>query len=60
MSSPKLKLIKGAHSGDVARVKTLLLRKETVVDEEDELGLTPLIWAAHQGHLEVFIALSSL
>jgi len=53
MTSRPLKVIKGAKEGDLERVTSLLLRKETVVDEEDELGLTPLIWASHEGHLEV-------
>jgi len=50
----KLELVKAAKEGSLEAVKNVLKGKR-VVDEEDKLGLTPLIWASFEGHEQVRI-----
>jgi ankyrin repeat protein len=49
-------LIQAATNGDLVRVG-MLLERGTEVDAKDEHGLTPLMWSARRGHVEVARAL---
>jgi len=44
-------LLKAVRAGDVKRVK-LLLKRGADVDEPDEGGWTPLLYAVWEGHLD--------
>lgn len=50
-------LIDAACSGDIKKVEMLIHKKGSSIDIVDELGLTPLIWSAFHGHLDILTLL---
>ena len=54
---PEEALRKAAEAGDAATVHKLIAGRPALLDEKDKHGRTALIWAAHNGHLQIAEAL---
>lgn len=51
--APAPEIIQMVSAGDVSAVKSLLLKGEARVGEEDGSGMTPLHHAAYKGNVEL-------
>lgn len=56
-SAAGVALMSAVRSNNLTAVKTLLLAPGVFLEEEDEQGFTPLLWAGRQGYLEITTAL---
>lgn len=50
---PEDALTQAAETGDAAAVLRLLEGRPALLDKQGEHGMTPLMWAAHEGHHDI-------